>query len=465
MNRFKLFIISSISSAFVFSANVHAAYDDAGTNYSTDTTKSWVDMGPAMEPLNFTSFLVCIINKTGASSVVNGTYNALVNTSDCQTGTSSSKPEIAKATVTTSRASNSSPQIVKVWFDAGAGSQYLAEATVTEGISASAPYGSFTFSWSHRDGTSEKGSMTFRPGTSSSTIKMAKQDTFNGFVSLNGEVNNDKTSGQVAVNIGANAYVMSFNSNHVNIKKNSDAAACSDRTSLTEYVYDYNIYDQSTGARKNLTGPFQCTYDSSGTTKQCYIGPYGAWYEGGETNITSVTHSDGTVYSGITYDSTDANNDGFYITVPGYTFSPPIVFAKSDQVTTVQTAMSNNTYLEYYGENSLYGLPWLCSTDGVSYVDSSTNSCTGAKYWRPSAKLANGTVLTDTGSTSYVVKAAQSMKVMGTVASSNCSTLDVTGVGASYPALTSSDITAVSFTWDDKPTVTASPKVIDGVVQ
>ncbi len=75
---------------------------------------------------------------------------------------------------------------------------------------------------------------------------------------------------------------------------------------------------------------FQCSYDSSGTTKQCHIGAYGAWFEGGETTaVTSVTHEDGTVYSGITYDEGDANNDGVYITIPGYAFDPPINFEKT----------------------------------------------------------------------------------------------------------------------------------------
>ena len=63
MKIMKPYIVASLTAALTFSTNLHAAYDDAGTDYSTDTTKSWVDMGTAMEPLNFTSFLVCIIKK------------------------------------------------------------------------------------------------------------------------------------------------------------------------------------------------------------------------------------------------------------------------------------------------------------------------------------------------------------------------------------------------------------------
>ncbi len=472
MKNIKYHLIGILTGMLLSVTGLHAAYDDAGTDYTTDTTEAWIDMGPAMEPLNFSSFLVCVIKKSGASLVVNGTYTALVNTSKCQIGQSSSKPEIAKLTVITSRADNSSPQVVKVWFDIDSSTQYIAEATVTEGVSSSAPYGSFTFSWVSANDATEKGTMTFNAGATSSTIKMAKNDGYTGFTSMNGAVNNDKTTGEVAVAIGANSYALSFNGSHVNIKKNSDAAVCYNRTSLTEYVHGYNIYDQSSGAKKSLSGPFQCTYDSSGTTKQCYIGPYGAWYEGGETTtITSVTHENGTAYSGITYDPGDDGsnggtaNDGVYITVPGYTFSPPVIFAKADQTSTVQTAMgSNSSFLEYFGEGSLYGLPWQCSTDGTTYVDNTGSNCSGASYWRPAEKLTDGTVITDNGSTTYVTKAASSMKVMATDVG-NCSALSLSNISSTYPALTSADIATVSVTWSDKPTVTAAPTVVDGVLQ
>lgn len=474
MKNIRNYFIGALTAMLFTMTVAQAAYNDAGTDYTTDTTEAWIDLGPGMQPLDFSSFLVCVIKKSGASLVVNGTYVALVNTSKCQTGASSSKPEIAKLTVITSRADNSSAQNVTVWFDVDSSQQYIAEATVTEGASSSAPFGSFTFSWVNANDATEKGTMTFAAGTTSSTVQMAKYDTNNGgfFTSMNGAINNDKTTGEVAVAIGIDTYGLSFNSSNVNIQKNSDSAVCNDRTTLTEYVHGYNIYDSTTGAKKTLSGPFQCTYTASdATTKQCYIGPYGAWYEGGsaDAGTTTVTHENGTPYSGITYDPNDdgtngAANDGQYIVVPNYTFSPPVIFEKSIQDSTVISSMGDALFLEYFGEGSLYGLPWSCSTDGVSFVANTGSNCSGASYWRPAQKLADATPLTD-GTDSYVTKAATSQKVMASVASSNCSTLDVSGTAATYPALTSGDITTVSVTWADKPTVTAAPTVIDGVVQ
>lgn len=462
----KNYIISILTMIALSASVAHAAaYNDAGTDYTTETVDGWIDMGPAMEPLNFTDFLVCIMKKSGADKIVNGTYNALADTAKCQTGQGSSKPEIAKMTVVSSRADNSSPQKVKVWFDAGSTTQYIVDVTVTEGVSSSAPYGSFTFSWQNANDAAEKGTMSFTAGSSSTSIKMYKNERTIQWV--NGAVANDKTTGQAVVGVGVDSYGLSFNKDaggFVNIQKNSDAAKCYDRDNLSEYVFGYTLYDPTTGAKKNLTGPFQCTYDSSGTTKNCHIGPYGGWFEGGETNITSITHEDGTEYTGITYDPTDANNDGIYITIPSYTFDPPINFDKTAQTNTVKTAMGSNAYLQYYGPRDLYGLPWLCSDDGVTYVQSNGGNCDSAISWRPGAKLADGTVLTDIGSNTFVTKAKVTMKVMAT-APGMCSALPLTDVVTTYPALTSSDITDVTSTWADKPTVTAAPRVIEGVVQ
>ncbi len=454
------------------STGVHAAYNDAGTEYTTETVESWIDMGAAMEPLNFSDFLVCLLKKTAADQIVNGTYDALTDSSKCQTGQGASKPEIAKMTVVTSRADNSSPQLIKIWFDAGSDSQYIVNANVTESVSATAPYGSFSFSWQNANDAAEKGTMKFASGDTASTVKMARADPSEGFTWLNGTVSNNKETGQVAVGIDTDSYVLSFDKvsgGHVNTQKEGSAAECYDRDALAEYVFGYNLYDPVTGARKNLAGPFQCSYDSSGTTKQCHIGPYGAWFEGGETtSVTSVTHEDGTVYSGITYDESDANNDGVYITISGYTFDPPINFAKADQtsgVGSVQAAMGNNTNLQYYGPRDLYGLPWLCSTDGINFMqDDNAGNCSAATTWRPGAKLSDGAVLTDMSSNTYVAKATATMKVMETEPGA-CSALPLTSVSTAYPALTASDITAVTSTWADKPVVTGAPIVVEGVLQ
>lgn len=476
MKNIKYYFTAILTAVSFSVTTVHAAFNDAGTDYTDATTQSWIKMGDSMAPLTFASFLVCVASKTGASLVVNGEYNALVDISKCETRESSSKPEIANVTVTTSRADNSSAQIVKVWLEMQESDAYrfMVEASITEGVSSTAPYGSFTFNWKNVGGF-ERGSMSFTAGDTASAVKLIKEESWDGPTTtkwINGSVNNDKVTGQARSGAGADTYTVSFNADNVHDQKTGDAAACTSRTLSDEYVYGYNLYNSDTGAEISLSGPFQCTYDSSGTTKNCFIGPSFAWFEGGETTtITAVTRtSDSQEFTDITYDPADDGtvsgtaNDGIYVTVPGATFDDPIVFTKNLQPTAVQTIVGNGA-LEYVGDGQLFGIPWNCSTDGTTYVqDDNAGSCDGANFWRPGAVIDNGTVLVGT-SVSYVTKATFSEKVMRTA--DDCSALDLSTItSGDLPTLTATDdITDITITWADKPTVTDAPRIIDGVEQ
>ncbi len=458
-------------------APVQAAFNDAGTDYSSDTATSWIEMGEVMEPMNMVDMLLCIMASTGANLVVNGTYLALVDINQCQRNSESNAPELVNVTVTTSREDNTSPQIVNVWFDESPSTQYLVETTISEGPTDTSPFGSFSFAWQSAIDADDKGTMEFIAGTDTTEIKMAINDVHGGpgisFNWMHAEVTNDGDSGTAKVGIDTDDYVLNFDKvggGHVNYQKNTDAEVCYDRSNLTTYVYDYNLYDIDTGARKELNGGFECTYTSGDETTYCHIGPWGAWFDGGESDgdrPTTVTHDDGTEYTGITYDDEDANNDGLRIVVPGYTFDDPLVFDKTDQTAGVQSEMGSNSYLNYFGAGQLHGLPWACSTDGrASYhQDDHAGNCDGAVDWRPLGALTDGTVLTQSGtSAQYVSKGVVAMKVMS-IDPGACSALDLTGIAGNFSDLSASDISPVTITWADKPEVAASPTVINGELQ
>jgi len=476
MQNFKNLIYGISLSLFVATPGL-ADYNDPGTDYSNDTTTSWIEMGEVMEPMNMVDMLLCIMGATGANLVVNGTYLALVDMSQCDRNSESNAPELINVTVTTSREDNDSPQIVKVWFDQDPSSQYLVETTVTEGPTDSSPFGSFSFAWQNANDEDDTGTMEFIAGTDATEIKMAINNVYPGpgisFDWMHAEVTNDGDSGSAKVGIDSDDYVLSFDKvdgGHVNYKKNAEAEICYDRDNLTTFVYDYNLYDIDTGDRKELNGGFQCTYTSGDDTEYCHIGPWGAWFDGGETDgdrPTAVTHDNGTEYTGITYDDDDANNDGLRIVVPGYTFDDPLVFSKTDQTAGVQTAMGTNDYMDYFGAGQLHGLPWACSTDGGAtyHQDNHAGNCDGADDWRPLGALTDGTVLTQSGSsTQYVSKGVVAMKVMSTDPGA-CSALDISGIAVEFSDLTTDDISPVTITWDDKPEVDGSPTVINGVLQ
>ena len=261
-------------------APAQAAFNDAGTSYSTDTATSWIEMGEVMEPMNMVDMLLCIMVSTGANLVVNGSYLALIDINQCQRNSESNAPELVNVTVTTSRQDNASPQIIKVWFDEGPSSQYLVETTVSEGPTDSSPFGSFSFAWQNANDTDDKGTMEFIAGNDTTEIKMAINNVHQGpgisFDWMHAEVTNDGDSGTAKVGIATDDYVLNFDKDgggHVNYQKNADAEICYDRGNLTSYVYDYNLYNFDSGVRKELNGGFECTYTSGDESSYCHIGP------------------------------------------------------------------------------------------------------------------------------------------------------------------------------------------------
>ena len=51
-----------------------SAFSDSGTDYSNATARSQVDIGPAAQPMKLADIILCILNKTAMSAIVNGKY-------------------------------------------------------------------------------------------------------------------------------------------------------------------------------------------------------------------------------------------------------------------------------------------------------------------------------------------------------------------------------------------------------
>jgi hypothetical protein len=143
----------------------------------------------------------------------------------------------------------------------------------------------------------------------------------------------------------------------------------------------------------------------------------------------------------------DANNN----TV---NFDPPLSFnythVAGNDANGSTTYVGQTFLLQYGGPGQLWGFP------GVQDANN---------RWSPAVDLASGSELTDANSNVFVVKEMESEQHMKDVPLSDCSSLDVTGLMASLPLPTASDIGAVSITLADKPTVADAPAVIAGEVQ
>lgn len=208
---------------------LHAkTYDDAGTNYSTDETRTYV-YDASMEALSTVNMILCLMAQTGATEMVNqGAYIALVNEDDCeqgenqsstgQTGQSSSgnTTEFNTWTINSTRASNTAPQIVQIWVpgenhdDNGDGDgdgpgdvmdaqTILVEVTINDAPSDASPYGDFVMNFK---GVIDAALLGGQSGTEATTMRGSLQTVENNdglpqfrFINLGGDSLNDSGMG------------------------------------------------------------------------------------------------------------------------------------------------------------------------------------------------------------------------------------------------------------------------------
>jgi hypothetical protein len=140
------------------------AFDDAGTDFATDETGSYV-YEEGLQYIRSVNHLLCIVNELQYQVMVNaGPYTAAVDYQKCY---EEIYPEsnfriptpIIEATVNSSRADNSSPHSVKVWFPDFNNSspplpgmiaeQTLVEIRITQAPSESNPFGEFSLKFSN----------------------------------------------------------------------------------------------------------------------------------------------------------------------------------------------------------------------------------------------------------------------------------------------------------------------------
>lgn len=134
-----------------------------GTDYDDDVSRIWVH-DDSMEPLDTINMILCMLDQTGyddATVLNTGPYRVLVNEARCESrgadpngeGGQSTAIGYQEWTIDSTRASDSSPQIVKFWIDwdedRGPGGQSVqarlyGKLTILSSPTTSAPYGEFT---------------------------------------------------------------------------------------------------------------------------------------------------------------------------------------------------------------------------------------------------------------------------------------------------------------------------------
>ena len=427
---------------------------------------------------------------TGANQVhspTGETFNALVDMSQCDkqgSGTQEGKQtRFAEVTAKSTRASNTSSHLVDAYFtdrqdqnndgdttDTDEESQYLAQASVTKGPTTTNPFGEFTFNWAkNTDDVAkyDKGSLVLGTETSGAS-DFNFINKMKGVYGLqteqvswaNGNLNIDGSGGKIKVshaNSGTtNTYKVRFNTTHANVQKNTDTAVCYDldESTMTPYVYSYNLYDETTGALKNINAGLEFVYDDNGTKDgrgyagqykhwngSAYVDKTWMWTSGNDEPVTIYKESNQTLYYSVEWAS-------HVPTISDLTFDPRIEIQAS------YTDSAGNTQTEdlnYEGPGQLWGIDWT-DTNGVNTEGG----------WKPAFSLANGTTLTDSNGTDWKVKQTGLWKEMS-IAAGACTTIPVTDGDVSFTIPTLTDVTTV---WSDKPTPTiVKAKIVHGVKQ
>ena len=327
-------------------------YNASGTDYSRALAaqEKWSE-DMANEFVSMPNSFACIISNSGGDVNANAEWTALIDEAAC--GLAEPDPQGAtiysSSAMKSSRANRNSAQEVTAWFNAQGGARYIADVTIRQSASILPPFGEWYFSF-YKAGTLSGGTWTtYTKDTSTDygyvdisksgndvSILVATEmlmeenmgaftgviddDTYAKILFVDGSSDNTKfvgssnnviTNKATGVDTGmGDGYSMvagATNATHY-FRQNLDQAgalvagtdACFDRTQQFETTHQSGLFNATTGAKVNLTGGFGFT-KSDGT--RGYLGNWGVWIDGGETNFTTnsrslaITNDDGVSYT------------------------------------------------------------------------------------------------------------------------------------------------------------------------
>ena len=473
-----------------------------GTAYTAFTADSYIELGEALDPMRMADMLMCVVSASGAPLLGNDTYQAVADFGLCGASDGAQTAQYSSMTVKSSRASSTAMQTADMWIhlkeDSAPVSDIHFKAQLTSGATATNHMGEWQLDWEFQN---PNGANTFENG------HMKATPTAGGFAEFimanyNGEDANDTyakismsnaTDGiaKVTTTNPAKSYAIAFNNTLVAIQESNNTATCQNIDTFTETVREYNLYD-SNGALVDISAEIAFT---TANGNQGILGSYNywngsaevtaywAWIDGDDypTATTSTTVSDRetptTKYtiswtvsgSGPSaYQTVTAVADGTSVGGAAHVFDKPIIFdvssgaiattinplkERNDDSVSIATTNFNGNQLTYNGAGQLWGINW----------DNSAN--------RNEVSLADGTALLSMASGNDIAHSGKTYYVKATSIASepttaaDCSALSGSLASAKVLTLpTAADISNNSPTIGTEPTVTAKPKIKDGVL-
>ncbi|MDA0345128.1 MAG: hypothetical protein O3C54_04115 [Proteobacteria bacterium] len=331
-NIMDLFRTILFSTALVLSlgGQAHAAYNDAGTDYTTASSGSWIE-DASKQALNMVNAFVCIIKNSNGDSRPNGTWRILIDEVACGLNEEDSVAWADQIAVST-RASNDSDQEVVSYFNTADGSKYVATTTLNESLTSD--YGlTMLFKWYNAyDVYGEGANLTstgYLDGASNAfgfseiTVEDYDSDGTDDTVIRTAETFGDGTLGGIVVNYGgtpdgaATAFLVSApdyssgdggsvtyagalsDTEYLRQVYDSDAESFGGDTCYTnqdpfQSVYRYGVYDSDTGEELAISGSFGFTYETGGVSGESgrgFLGHWGVWFDNRSDKLSSSNTS------------------------------------------------------------------------------------------------------------------------------------------------------------------------------
>jgi hypothetical protein len=266
--------------------------------FATDPQNEYVQ-DLVLERISTVNMIMCFMGNLRPDAKVNaGTYLALVDQSLCGekggsdtggSGGASAAVNYAKATVQSTRTSNSDPMVVKAWVKPSGNELIFTYTTVTAGVSSTNPNGIFTMNFCGVSAASNtpltdpclfSGTLT----SAGSTVTFYESGTmgspYSNALTLS-QTDSTSGSGRLAGSQGGSFdQVFAYNSTHFyRGNANNTQLVCFDRdgANANYSTWRYGMYNDS-GTRYELANPgFPVTYEVGGITYYGYAGFWGIY--------------------------------------------------------------------------------------------------------------------------------------------------------------------------------------------
>lgn len=303
----------------------------AGSPYFTDVARSNV-YDPSMESLETVNTILCLLKQTAYSGLVNESlYKAQIDMAACGdddggTGQSSGdSQQLSVWVIESSRATNSSDQIVEFWIprneqDENEPNQIRGRMTITEGVSDENPFGVFDFNFIDVfvDSGDIRGfgnlhtldaaegfiGFSFYEENGDVSVPVGMNDSANR-VQANVNMFADQSQGVAHIliqernsysgsdsGINETEYSIAFDLNNVLRGEEGETPVCLSRTEFQQNTWRYNLYDSTTGERVDLNSGFGFQTEEGDYGWVGYQGlwaPQGVEIESGDT-VTRQTY-------------------------------------------------------------------------------------------------------------------------------------------------------------------------------